>query len=38
MISIPSLRYKAVVTAAKLLPRPLVRQIFSRTAGGRGRS
>jgi short-subunit dehydrogenase len=37
-LSIPGLQYKAIVTITRLLPRPLVRRMASRFAGGRGRT
>jgi uncharacterized protein len=38
VISIPSLRYKAIVTGTRLLPRPLARRIMSRAGNARGRT
>jgi len=38
VISIPSLRYKAVVMLIRLMPRRLARKIASRVGGGRGRT
>lgn len=38
VISIPSLRYKAVVVAARLVPRRLARRYASRVGAGRGRT
>jgi len=38
VISIPSLRYKAVVIGARLMPRRLTRRFASRAGGGRGRT
>jgi uncharacterized protein len=37
-LSIPGAQYKAIVTISRLLPRPLVRRMASRFAGGRGRT
>ncbi|SDP84506.1 SDR family NAD(P)-dependent oxidoreductase [Lentzea jiangxiensis] len=37
-LSIPGGQYKAIVTAAKLIPRAVVRKMASRFAGGRGRT
>jgi short-subunit dehydrogenase len=37
-ISIPSLRYKALVVGAKLMPRRLTRRLASGVGGGRGRT
>lgn len=38
VVSIPSLRYKAVVIGARLIPRRLARRLSSRVGGGRGRT
>ena len=38
VVSVPSLRYKAVVAGTRLLPRRLTRVLASRAGGGRGRT
>lgn len=38
VISVPSLRYKAVVAASRLIPRRVTRAVASRVAGARGRT
>ncbi len=38
VISIPGMQYKAVVTAAQMMPRGLMRAVVKRVGGGRGRS
>jgi short-subunit dehydrogenase len=38
VVSIPSLRYKAVVVGTRLIPRRLTRRFASRAGGGRGRT
>ncbi|MGM1058807.1 SDR family NAD(P)-dependent oxidoreductase [Saccharothrix sp. Mg75] len=37
-LSIPGAQYKAITLFARLVPRPLLRRIASRVAGGRGRT
>lgn len=38
VVSVPDLRYKAIVAGSRVIPRALIRAVASRIAGGRGRT